>query len=253
MAYWTLFKQQSEYRTILDPISYICILGALFLFGVQGFVFLPNVGDPQILALVLRSSISFMFLLGGLVGMLFFGVHIPLPQVRGGDVDLDITPAEWTEILLWMGIDLFMIVLINFMTLQGSSLFAQSFINYPDSLLHFAIFSLAIGWTEEVFFRGFALPAVAKLYGDPMLSAFTALVVTTFGWWVFHGGVYGLDPSAMIVILMAGLVLGLSFIATNLRLSVVMAPHGVNNVLSILTQGATVKANLALPLYVKLR
>jgi len=253
MAYWTIFKQRSEYRTILDPISYICILGALFLFAVQAFVFLPNVDDPEILALVLRSVVSFVFLLGGLVGMLFFGVHVPVPQVRGGDVDLDISASEWTEIILWMGVDLFMIVLINYMTLQSSSLFAQSFVNYPDSMLNFAIFSLAIGWTEEVFFRGFALPAIAKLYGDPMLSLFTALVTTTFGWWVFHGGVYGLDPQSMVVILMAGLVLGFSFIATNYRLSVTMAPHGINNVLSVLTRGATVKANLALPLYVRMR
>ncbi len=230
------WAKMQEKRVQIDPISNICILGALLLFGIEMFVFLPNVhDDEQIMELVLRSAVAFTFLVGGIAGMMFSGVHIPRPQTRGGDIDLNLTVTEWTMILFWMAIDLMVIVVISNITYKGSSLFAESFLEYPDSLFRWVVFSTAIGWTEEVFFRGYMLTAVSRWSGDVV-----AVITSTVAWAAFHGGVYGLMAQPLIIIGVTGLILSISMIGTGYRLSTTMLPHGLNNFIAIATQGAIV-------------
>lgn len=223
-------------RTILDPISNICIIGAFLLFSVDMFLFLPNIDEPQALEIVTRSAISLIFLVGGLIGMIALGVHIPLPQTRGGDIDLNISTTEWTLIIIWTAINLMAIVLINAITFQSSTLFSQTFVEYPDTLLHWVVFSTAIGWTEEVVFRGFMLPAISRASGNVV-----GVLTTTLAWVAFHGGVYGLSPEPLVIIFFTGLVLSVSYLATNYRLTTTMLPHGINNFIAVGTRGAIVE------------
>jgi len=242
-----IWADSQSHRTKLDPISNICIIGAFLLFGIEMFVFLPNISsDPQILELVIRSAISFTFLLGGLVGMLFFGVHIPKPETRGGDIDMSISSAEWTMIVFWMAIDLMLIVVLNIITFQNSSLFQASFIKYPDTLIRWAIFSTAIGWTEEVVFRGMMIPAMSRSSGKVV-----AVLASTLAWVAFHGGVYGLNPEPLILIFFTGLGLAISFIATDYRLSTPMLPHGLNNFIAVGSRGAILTRTIAITVGLK--
>jgi len=237
--YWIESRNQ---RTKIDSISTICIIGAFLLFGIEMFVFLPNVSDdPLIMELVLRSVICFVLLISGLVGMLFFGVHIPKPETKGGDIDLVVSSAEWTLILFWMAVDLMFIVVMNIITFQNSALFQASFIHYPDSLVRWMIFSTAIGWTEEVIFRGMMIPAMARASGKVI-----AVLASTLAWVAFHGGVYGLAPAPLILIFFTGIGLAISFMATDYRLSTPMLPHGLNNFIAVGSRGAILTRTIAI-------
>jgi len=239
--YWLEAK---ENKTKIDPISTVLIIGTMLLFSVQMFVFLPDYSDPKIAEIVIRSVIAFLFLMGGLGGMLFFGVHVPTPETRGGDIDLQISTAEWTLILMWTAIDLMFIVVINALTFRYSSLWKLSFINYPQSKMQWIMFATAIGWTEEVFFRGMMLPAVSRASGKVI-----AVLACTLAWLGFHFGVYGLSIEPLTIIFLSGLALSISFVATQNRLTTVMLPHGINNFIAVGTQGATLEVpiNVVLP------
>jgi len=238
--------EAQEHKTKIDPISTVLIIGTMLLFSVQMFVFLPNYSEPKVAEIVIRNLIAFVFLLAGLGGMLFFGVHVPTPETRGGDIDLQISTAEWTLILLWTAIDLMFIVVINAVTFQYSSLWKLSFIDYPQSKMQWIMFATAIGWTEEVFFRGMMLPAVSRASGKVV-----AVLACTLAWLGFHFGVYGLSMEPLAIIFFSGLALSVSFIATMNRLTTVMLPHGINNFIAVGTQGATLEVpigNMVLPL-----
>jgi len=219
----------NEKKVILDPISNICILGTFMLFAVDMFIFLPNVNDhPEAMELVLRSAISFAFLIGGLIGMLFMGVHIPVPQTKGGNVDLNLSQPEWAMISMLFMVNMMAIVTINILTKQYSTLFSSTFVDYPDSPFRWAIFSTAIGWTEEVVFRGFLQTSISRISGSVV-----GILASTVAWVAFHGGVYNLDPTVYTILFLIGLVLSITFHISNYRLSVTMLPHGLNNFIAV--------------------
>jgi membrane protease YdiL (CAAX protease family) len=227
----------SQYRVIIDPFSIVCIFGSFFALGLMVFNYLPDIHENQLVFdLVIKSVILTVFLISGLVGMLFFGVYDPY---REGDTDFFLDARELDQIFFWTGVDLFMIFLINWITFQYSPLFqnilTQATVDPKDLFRLFLSFSLISGWTEEVLFRGFALRTIQKFtFGDEIV----AIVLSTLLWWGFHWGVYGLDLGAMMIILLSGFILSVSFIATNGRLSVVMIPHGINNVIATFMRGA---------------
>jgi membrane protease YdiL (CAAX protease family) len=193
------------------------------------FIFLPHFEHPEIMRLLLTSSFSLILLVCGLVGMMFFRTHNPFDKKQ---VDRKLDAGETQMILVFTALDLVLISIINYVTFQASPLF-QSFANFPDPRMQFLIFSILIGWTEEVFFRGFMLTWLARFSG-----IFFSVITSTFAWWLFHGGVYGLELEPLIIIMVCGFVLSVSFIASNFRLSVPMTPHGINNFLGFVTRGS---------------
>lgn len=226
--------ESEEHRVIIDPISLVCIFGTFMVLGIMFFAYVPDLGtNPIVLEIVIKSVGLMVLLSGGLVGMLFMGIYDP---ARKGDTDWILDAKEIDMIILWTGISLMMIFMINYVTFQNSTLFQQATAIDPKALMNLYItFTLAAGWTEEIFFRGFLLRAIQKFtLGDEI----TAIVVSTLAWWGFHWGVYGLDLNSMIVILFSGFFLSLSMIMTRGRLSVTMLPHGLNNLFSALTQGS---------------
>ena len=236
MGYNRELLESRQYRVIIDPISLVCIFGSFFVLGMTMFSFLPTIHEnPKILDIFLKSAVLFLFLIGGLVAMLFTGIYDPR---RKGDTDWLLDAKELDMILLWTGVSLMMIMFINYITFQYSPMF-QSAVNpdiAPGSLMTlYLMLSLMSGWTEEVVFRGFALRFIQKVtLGDDI----AAIVISTLLWWGFHWGVYGLALTPMLIILMSGFMLSISMIITEGRLSVVMAPHGINNMLAWATSGA---------------
>jgi len=245
IAYLKWFKENQS-KVILDPISNICILGAFMLFVVDMFVFLPDASEPEIMKIVLRSAISFAFLLGGLIGMLFSGVHVPRPQTKGGDIDLSLSTTETALITILFMINMMAIVTINIITQQYSKLWTQSFVNYPDSLLRWMIYSTAIGWTEEVVIRGFFQVWMTKLSGGII-----GVLASTGAWVLFHGGVYNLDPQIYLLLFLIGVILSTTFHIAKYRLSVTMLPHGLNNFVSVSRSGAIALGLLDMDNFVK--
>ncbi|MFW6109383.1 MAG: CPBP family intramembrane glutamic endopeptidase [archaeon] len=236
-----IYYEAEEQKTIIDPLAIVCIMGALLIFGVQMFSFLPNIEEIGVAQIIGRGLIGFVLLLSGMTTMLFFGVHVPKPETKGGNIDMNLSNFEWSLILSWMAIDLMAIVLINAVTFQYSHLWQMSFIDYPQAVFQWVMFSTAIGWTEEIVFRGMMIPALTRATGK-----IVAVLTSTLAWVGFHFGVYLLSSDALVIIFFSGIVLAISFIGTRNRLSTTMLPHGLNNFIAVGTQGATLRVPIGL-------
>jgi len=232
MGFARLKLYAEKKKVILDPVSLICILGAFMFFGLDMFLFLPDIENAEALKIVLRSSISFTFLVAGLIGMIFSGVHTPKSEKVGGNIDPRLSPAEMGLISMLFMINMMAIVAINILTRQHSDLGQKSFVNYPQSNFRWAIFSTAVGWTEEVVFRGFMQTTMSRVSGGVV-----GVLASSFAWVLFHGGVYNLDPTIYLTLFLIGLVLSITYEISQYRLSVTMLPHGLNNFLATIQFG----------------
>lgn len=145
-------------------------------------------------------------------------------------VDEHLSTDEMSMTIVLTIVDLLMITIINFITFKYTNLNAVFAIT-PNPLLSQVSFSFFVGITEEAAFRGFLLTYASNLSWSPL-----AIVIATLAWWIFHGGVYGLEAAPMIIIVASGFVISGSYVISGNRLSVPMLPHGINNVGSYLVQ-----------------
>ncbi len=208
---------------------------ALLAFGMMMVVFLPYRANDHVYDLMMRGIVSFSLLIAGIVMMLFTGIYDP-QNINHYDTFLD--NLEITGVVLWIGIDLFTIMLINYITFTQTPLLT-SFEVFPTPFMSFMWFSAVVGLMEEVLFRGWL-----QIWATRFAGVGYAIIVTNLTWWLFHIYVYVLDPSAMIIILGSGFILSLSLIFNRNRLSVTMAPHGLNNLLASLVKNSFVKGTI---------
>jgi CAAX protease family protein len=90
---------------------------------------------------------------------------------------------------------------------------------------------LALNWVlaafgEEMVWRGYALPRVAQFFGDDARAWLLALLIVNLGFGLAH--MYQ-GPSGMIQATVAGVILGLLYLATGRNLVVPVLAHGVSN------------------------
>ncbi len=90
---------------------------------------------------------------------------------------------------------------------------------------------LALNWVlaafgEEMVWRGYALPRVAQFFGDDSRAWLLALLIVNLGFGLAH--LYQ-GPSGMTQATVAGVILGLLYLATGRNLVVPILAHGVSN------------------------
>jgi membrane protease YdiL (CAAX protease family) len=117
-------------------------------------------------------------------------------------------------------------------------------VNFGASVSKFAVtwdvataFVVCMAVFEEMFFRLFLLPLftrtwliLPKKYG----GEFIGVLIVSGGGSIFHFGVYGLDPLALLIVGGGWLVLNYVILYVR-RISVTMNAHALNNLLSVIS------------------
>jgi len=131
--------------------------------------------------------------------------------------DWHLDPKEWTSILMWTGVSMGAIFLVNLVR----------HLRFETTPMDPRLFSVLIGISEEVFFRVFLCAWLVLMVGE-MFGIF--LNASIFA--LYHVFVYSQQPSALLIIFGAGLILGYVFVKSR-RASPVMLAHCLVNLIAV--------------------
>jgi len=189
-------------------------------------VYLPLKDDPRYMDLIIKSVIALGLLVGSITMCLVTGVYHP---VRDQDYFLNV--KNLNQIIVWMGINVFATLIITIITNMYATTY-QALITM--SVTSASTFTILMAWSEEML-RGFLVIFGKRIGGDV-----PAIVISTAVWWMFHAGVYGIDLRPALILIGSGVILAISLLVNDGRVSITMLPHGLNNLIaSLATKGLT--------------
>jgi hypothetical protein len=122
----------------------------------------------------------------------------------------------------------------RFLPMPKSTPFEQ-FFNHPSDAYLIAVFAVTLGpLMEELFFRGFLYPVLARRIGEV-----AAVLITGFVFGLIHLPQYGYSWAAVLIVALVGVVLTTVRAVTKSVASSFLAHVGYNGILLLLTAVAT--------------
>lgn len=201
---WRVEVYGKQQKIVFDFIALMWFATTLLLALYMAFTF-PNIALYGVLAVSLSIA--------GLVMSMFLGL-----------VQLDLSmPRRLVEWFVWVLLSIVFILLTNVFVNFGDLP-----IRYNVSFEATFVFVIVMAIFEEVFWRQWLLPWLQRMTGTA-----ASIVVTSGIWSVFHFSVYGMQPEALFIVFLSGLILNYVIISFR-RISVTMTAHAAINALSML-------------------
>jgi membrane protease YdiL (CAAX protease family) len=113
-------------------------------------------------------------------------------------------PANiWPFVAMGLGLQIGFLLLGRFLPLPKETPF-DALLRRPATIILIAVFAVTLGpFLEELFFRGFLYPVLARRFGMG-----TGIVATAFGFGLMHAAQYGYSWASVFLIFLVGVVLG---------------------------------------------
>lgn len=149
-----------------------------------------------------------------------------------GYVRLDVkAPVRWGGWLLWVLLCCMVIVFINIFSSVGAAVFRMA-ASWDIALA----FIVSIAVFEDTFFRPFLLMWFKRMRFLPWrwMDELVSVGACSGAWTLFHFGVYGGDPLALLVVFSSGILLNYVVLYVK-QISVTMSAHALINFLSMVT------------------
>ena len=153
----------------------------------------------------------------GVTGLVMAGLTV------GFKWDREISLSELQHTILLIGISCFATLMINAATTE--------YAKFETTPMPRPLFGVLLGNTEEILFRGWLQTWLLAFTG----SLVVAVVFSSLIFGVFHGAVYGLDPTAIVVVIGCSVILGFVFEIGQRQLHITQSSHGIINLLSYLS------------------
>jgi membrane protease YdiL (CAAX protease family) len=155
--------------------------------------------------------------------LLVTGISLQMYVSRKVEEDERIDRKEAGDIMLWAVICLAVIAVTSFSVQTLPNLVGELSFSATNTVMYSILMAIA----EEHFFRGAVTGYLLKVTDIPSIAILGSGAI--FG--VYHLAVYGTDPSSMIYVMVAGMVLSWAAYRTK-RLSPGILAHVANNILS---------------------
>lgn len=162
---------------------------------------------------------------------------VPLGMIFGGLVfgigthsivtDAMLSRKEFFDGLIWFLICFSLIVTLHVGVTAG---LRHAPFGVSLTLLDLKIYGILIAIAEEICFRGFLLPWWSTMTRG--FGPYLAVPISAGAWAIFHFGVYGTDPLALMLVLMVGVILGFVAWFKN-RLWILMGAHALVNFIAL--------------------
>ncbi len=155
----------------------------------------------------------------GLIGFsLLIGSTLLTGMMVGFNADTFFSLKEITESLFLVMVAIVAITVVNSVT---PTVFSATPITG-------ALFAMLIGISEESMFRGFLQSTFSNMVNDEMIAIIMSSAIGT----IYHSAVYGLSNGLFVIVFFSFSVVGVVFMLSNRRLSVVFSAHALVNLMS---------------------
>ena len=211
---------------ILDFIGWnLCVVSFIC------FLYVATVQKQLTLSEALPLLIPILMVIGGIM----FGVG-----TKSITSDLWLSRKEFFDGVLWFTVVFGAIATVHVGVVE---IVSHTPFNVTYNVMDLKVYGILIAIAEEIFFRGFLLPWLSTM-GYP-LGQYIGVPASAGAWTLFHLGVYGTQPQALILVLMVGIILG--FIAWyKKRLWIFMGAHALVNFMAM---GGIALASTILPAF----
>ena len=109
----------------------------------------------------------------------------------------------WPYFVIGLALQVFLVVTERYLPLPKETPF-DALLRRPSTVILIAVFAVTLGpLMEELFFRGFLYPVLARRFG-----IFSGVAVTALGFALMHAAQYGYSWASVLLIFFVGLVLG---------------------------------------------